>query len=172
MSFLRPEALFALSRWREMLIGATIGGLGLWWATHETGAYFAAGLVVSTIGAALMFTGFRHAMFRQDGEAPGIVEVTEGRITYMGPVMGGSVALAELREITFRRTPAGEAFWRFSAVDGQPLIIPAGAQGVEQLLDACTALPRFDTKALVRAVQSRTPASLTIWRHPRQRALT
>jgi hypothetical protein len=172
MSFLRPAATATLHRWREALAGAAVTGFGLWWMATGRGFYFGAGVCAVLLGGALIFTGLRHAAFRRDGEAPGLVEVDEGRVTYLGPVIGGSVALADLRDITFRRTTAGEAFWRLRGTDPQPLIIPAGARGVDQLLDAFTALPRFDTGAMVRAVQSRTPCALTIWRHPNAVALT
>lgn len=166
MTFLRPEALDVLRRWREAMIGAALvlaGGVG---AFNGYGLFFAACLAVALLGAALTFTGLRHALFRVDGDAPGVVEITEGRITYLGPVIGGTIALSDLREVAFRRTTTGEAFWRLTGLEAQPLIIPAGARDVDGLLDAFTALPRFDTGAMVRAVQSRTPTARVIWRHP------
>lgn len=172
MSFMRPEALAALSRWREALSGTALAVLGVWIMVRNGGFYFGGGVLIALFGVGLMFTGLRHALFQSDQSAPGIVEVVEGRITYLGPLLGGTVALEDVRAITYRLTKGGEAFWRFDSLDAQPLIIPAGAQGVEKLLDVCTALPRLDPGRMVRAVQMRTPGSLAVWQHPARDALT
>lgn len=166
MSWLRPEATARLKQWREAMIGACVAAGGVWIALTTLGLGVLAGAVIALIGGALMFTGTRHALFRSDQDAPGVVEVTEGRITYLGPVIGGTIALADLREIAFTRTAEGTAFWRLTGHEPQPLIIPAGAAGVDVLLDTFTALPRFDTGQMVRAVQSRTQTTRIIWRHP------
>ena len=166
MSWLRPEATARLKQWREAMIGTTIAGIGGWIAFASFGLGVLAGWVIALIGAALIFTGTRHALFRTDTEAPGLVEVTEGRITYLGPLAGGTVALADLREVSFTRTNDGSTFWRLSSNEPKPLIIPAGASGVDVLLDTFTALPQFDTGLMVRAVQSRTPTSRLILCHP------
>lgn len=166
MSWLRPEATARLKQWRETMIGTAIAGVGGWIALTSFGLGVLAGAVIALIGAALIFTGTRHALFQTDSEAPGMVEVTEGRITYLGPIVGGTVALADLREISFARTDDGGTFWRLTSHEPQPLIIPAGAAGVDVLLDTFTALPQFDTGRMVRAVQSRTPTARIIWHHP------
>ena len=166
MTGLRPEALAQLKRWRETLIGAAISMSGLWLALTSFGLVTLTGALIALLGGALMFTGIRHALFRTDRDAPGIVEVTEGRITYLGPVIGGTIALADLREIGFARAADGQSFWRLEGIEPNPLIIPAGAQGVDILLDTFTALPQFDTAPMVRAVQTRTATARVIWRHP------
>lgn len=166
MSWLRPEAVARLKQWRETMIGTAVTCVGGWIALTSFGLGVLAGGVIALIGISLIFTGTRHALFRTDAEAPGIVEVTEGRITYLGPLAGGTVALADLREVSFTRTHDGNAFWRLTSHEPQPLIIPAGASGVDVLLDTFTALPQFDTGLMVRAVQSRTPTARTIWHHP------
>lgn len=172
MSFMRPEAVAAVMRWREALAGGVVGAFGVWMMATQLGFYVGAGAVIAGIGAALAFTGVRHARFRAAGDAPGVVEVVEGRVTYLGPILGGAVALDDLTAVTFRRTATGEAFWRLESPGTQALIIPAGARGVDQLLDAFTVLPRIDTGLMVKAVQSRTPITLTIWRQAGVRALT
>ena len=166
MSFVRPEAAAQLYRWREALAGGALLGLGLWLAWGRGGLPLFLGSAAALLGVFLIVSGLRHGFFQREGAAPGIVEVDEGRITYLGPILGGSVALADLRKITFRRTGNGEAFWRFESLDAPPLIIPAGAQGVEALIDACTVLPKFDAGVMVRAVQLRTKGERIIWQTP------
>lgn len=166
MSFVRPEAAAILRRWREAIIGAGLALGGLWLASTSRGLPLLLGGAIALLGALLIFTGLRHGRFKQQAAAPGLVEIDEQRITYMGPILGGSVALEDLRRITYRLTKGGEAFWRLESTGAQPLIIPAGAAGVEALLDACTPLPKFDPGAMVRAVQMRTPGARLIWQHP------
>ncbi|TFL19875.1 hypothetical protein [Jannaschia formosa] len=169
---IRPEAAALIARWREAAIGGTAAALGLWLLATTGGLPFLFGIALTGLGTVLAFSGLRHARFRTgDDEAPGLVEVDEARITYLGPVMGGSVALDDLTEVTFRRTATGEAFWRLVAPEGT-VYIPEGARGAEQLLDALAPLPGFDGGAMVRAVQSRTATTVKVWSRPGHAALS
>lgn len=169
---IRPEAAATLARWRETIIGTALGGAGLSMLITSGGLVFLFGLALALLGAFLAFNGIRHARFRTETAAPGVVEVVEGRITYLGPVMGGSAALDDLTQVVFRRSSTGEAFWRLSQDGNQPLYIPEGAHGAEILLDALAPLPNFDGGAMVRAVQTRTPVNIIVWSRPGRAALT
>ncbi|CTQ33700.1 hypothetical protein [Jannaschia rubra] len=169
---IRPEVARMLTRWREALIGALAVATGsvLWFSSSGLIALF--GAVAFAVGAVLLLSGVRHALFHSAITAPGVVEVDEGRITYMGPILGGMVALDDITEITFRRTAQGEAFWRLSHIAGRPMVIPEGAAGADLLLDALAPLPGLDTGAMVRAVRGQGPATITVWRRRPLRALT
>ncbi|NRB04427.1 MAG: hypothetical protein HRU30_14320, partial [Rhodobacteraceae bacterium] len=52
MSFVRPEAMAALTRWRELIIGVVIVLLGLNWAIGARGILQWIGPVVLIAGAA------------------------------------------------------------------------------------------------------------------------
>ncbi|SFI95355.1 hypothetical protein [Jannaschia pohangensis] len=168
---IRPEAKARLLRWREALIGAScaVAGLWLWLATAGLPALF--GAVAMAIGAVLILSGMRRARFRSTHQDPGIVRIVEGRISYMGPVTGGSVALDDLVAVTLLRDDTGAA-WCLTPEAERDLVIPEGAIGAEGLLDALAPLPGLDSGAMVRAVQSRTGASITVWRREQFRALT
>ncbi|UWQ22718.1 hypothetical protein [Jannaschia sp. W003] len=171
---IRPEAAAALLRWREAIAGglAVAAGLWLWTVSYGLPALFGAALVA--LGAVLLVSGLRHARFRSDSEAPGVVEVDEGRITYMAPVMGGTMALDAVAEVAFRRTrgPEGEGFWRLTDTAGATLFIPEGAVGHDALLDALAPLPGLDGGAMVRALRGRTPGLVVVWRRRGHAALT
>lgn len=169
---IRPEAAQVLRRWREAAIGCAVIALGAWLALTSFGLVRVTGLVVIAGGVALTVSGLRRARLWTGSEAPGIVEVVEGRITYLGPVMGGTAALDDLQQIVFRRSPGGEAFWRLIPADGRDLYIPEGAQGADVLLDALTPLPDFDGGAMVRAVQARAPGTHVVWQRTATNALT
>ena len=169
--WIRPEAAARLSRWREALIGMAFLGLGAW-LLPGGGLWTLFGLAALGTGGVLALSGLRRARFRHATDAPGLLELDEGRLTYLGPVLGGTVAVDELAEVTFRRTRSGEAFWRLAPVSGRALIVPEGAAGAERLLDALAPLPGFDAGALVRATRAPAPATVTVWRRPSRAALT
>jgi hypothetical protein len=158
MSFIRPELLAAAGRGREVIGGLFVAGFGLWTALQ--GGYFLTplGLALLALGAAWALTSWRRLRFQQDGEAPGVVRVTEAQIAYFGPRVGGFVGLpdlAELRLLTLR----GRRIWKLKQGDGQLLHIPVEAAGAETLFDAFATLPGIDMAALVAALGSDAPPS-------------
>lgn len=169
---IRPEVAAKLTLWREALIGlgAVVVGLWLWVTSGGLPALF--GAVAVCVGAILILSGVRSARFRGTTEGPGVVEVVEGRIAYLGPVTGGTVALDDLTEVAFRRAPGTPGFWRLSHSEGPPLLIPEGATGSERLLSALAPLRGLDTGAMVRAVQGDDAADVIVWRRDPLRALT
>ena len=66
--------------------------------------------------------------------APGVVEVDEGQISYLGPAFGGSISVPELVELRLL-TAGGRRMWRLKQADGQALLIPVEAVGADRLFD-------------------------------------
>jgi hypothetical protein len=164
---IRPEARAALIRWREVLIGAAAIPLGAW-LPMGLGLPRLFGLALLAVGGFLVVTGLRRARFRNAADGPGILRTDEGRIAYMGPEDGGTVALDDLTEVAFHRDPAT---WRLIATTGT-LAIPQGAVGADALLDALAPLPGFDGGAMVRATRARGTGPITVWRRDARLALT
>ncbi|KAF0114693.1 MAG: hypothetical protein FD150_1402 [Rhodobacteraceae bacterium] len=158
MSLIRPEILAATRRWREVIAAAALAALGLWTATR--GGYFLTplGLALLVLGAGWALTAFRGLRFQQDGEAPGIVRVTEAQVAYYGPRVGGFLGLPDLSEIRLL-TLRGRRIWKLKQGDGQVLHIPVEADGAEALFDAFAALPGIDIAALVAALGTDAPPS-------------
>jgi hypothetical protein len=158
MSFIRPELADKVWRLREVIAGGALGGFGARIAVE--GGWFLPplGLALLALGAAWALTAWRRLRFQQDGEAPGIVRVTEGQVAYYGPRVGGFVGLPDLAEIRLL-TLRGRRIWRLKQGDGQLLHIPVEADGSEALFDAFAALPGMDSAALVAALGADAPAS-------------
>ncbi|MEM8850895.1 MAG: hypothetical protein AAGE03_12790 [Pseudomonadota bacterium] len=169
---IRPEAAAALSRWRDVLIGAAALVVGAVLVVTSSGLPTLFGLALLVVGGVLGVAGLRRARFRTGAEGPGLVRIDEGRILYMGPETGGMVALDDLAEVALHRAVDGPATWHLIPSEGPPLLIPEGAQGADALLDALAPLPGLDGGAMVRAVQSRTPGLITVWRRDPRLALT
>ncbi|MEX3017792.1 hypothetical protein [Gymnodinialimonas hymeniacidonis] len=171
-SFFRPEAMAALTRWREVLMAAAIMAIGLWIALRPGGVIVTGfGYVLIALGAAFMVPAFRRARFITGGEGPGAVQVDERRILYMGPVTGGAMALDDLTVLSVRRDRNDEVSWVLADAT-QLLVIPVDAAGADALFDAFAALPGLNVERLIRAVQSRTKGSQRLWARDRPMALT
>ncbi len=161
MSFVRPELLDSAYRLREVFLGIALAGVGAWIA--GSGGYLRTplGLVLLCLGVGWAVLAWRRLHFQQDGEAPGIVRVTEAQIAYMGPRVGGFIGLPDLTEVRLL-TLRGRRIWRLKQADGQLLHIPVEAQGAEALFDAFAALPGMDSAALVAALGAEASTGGTV----------
>ena len=112
----------------------------------------------------------RRMRFQRPVDAPGLVEVDEGQVGYLGPSFGGYLSLRELIEIRVINLHR-QRHWRLKQADGQVLLIPVAATGAETLFDAFAALPGVDMSALAAALDSRADTQV-VWRRPSQAALT
>lgn len=156
MTGIRPEMRDRLERWSEPALGAVVLALGLWTATRGGWLLAAGGGMVAALGAGWLVLGLRRLRFRGQGDAPGLVVLDEGRVTYMGPRLGGSVSLDELTEIrllSFR----GRRAWRLRQADGQVLLVPLDSAGAGALFDAFSSLPGLTSAALVAALSGDGP---------------
>lgn len=173
MGFLRPEALAALLRWREAILGACIALAGLYGALSQFGMLFYLSLLAVPVGAALIWEGTWRARMPDGGDGPGVVEVDERQITYFGPRTGGAVsvdALTRIEIVTTDRGPyADDVFWVFHAEDTAPLTVPFGVVGSDRLLDVLTALPGLDQARILTATRDATPRTTVIWQRPGNR---
>ena len=153
---IRPEVTDLIWRAREVIWGGLVVVCGLW--LIDLGGYLLIplGAVVATIGLVLATMAFRRMRFSQTVGAPGLVELDEAQVGYLGPEIGGYLSLnevVELRILTLR----GRRVWRLKQADGQALLIPVNATGAERLFDAFVNLPGMDAGTLMDAL--RQPAA-------------
>lgn len=171
---IRPEVFAFLHRAREVIVAAIVIGFGGW--LMALGGYLLTplGLIVGALGLSFGLLAARRMRFAQGSDAPGVVEVDEGQVGYLGPNMGGYVSLPELVEIRLL-TLRGRRVWRLKQADGQALLIPVDAAGSDRLFDAFASLPGMDSGALVQALEPvaghastlpalQTPEIKVIWR--------
>ena len=151
--FLRPELRDQIWRGREVIAAAIVAACGLWLVWLGGLLLVPFGLAVTAVGVVLAVTGLRRMRFHLATLAPGIVELDEGQIGYLGPEVGGFVSLLELVELRLLIL-RGRRVWRLKQADGQALLIPVDASGAERLFDAFANLPGMDQAALVAAVEA------------------
>lgn len=161
MSFVRPELKEHFVRWREVIAAAAVAAAGLWFLGRPGFALPAIGMILTFLGLGWGAVSVRRLRFRQDGDAPGIVRVTEAQIAYLGPRIGGFIGLpdlTELRLLTYR----GRRVWKLRAASGEALHIPVEADGADALFDAFAGLPGLDMSALVAALGTTAPGDGTV----------
>ena len=171
----RPELIQLAKRWREALAGAGLVALGLWWASG-TGLMPFLGGAAAVVGGALVWLSVQRSRFaRGVGEGPGVVTVDERRVTYMGPLDGGTVALGELRRLDLDPTARPDPVWILVGPDAV-LRVPITALGAEALLDLFAALPGLRTGRMLAELEGGGDAVVAIWERPdeaaRRRRLT
>ncbi len=149
---IRPDLADALARWREVLAAVALVAFGAWVASRGGWLLGPVGIGLGMLGLLWAVHAHRRMRFHTDVSAPGVVEVVEGQVSYLGPQIGGFVALddlADLRLVTLR----GRRLWRLRQTDGQAILIPVDATGADRLFDAFVSLPGMDTGALVAALR-------------------
>jgi len=165
MSFVRPELVTWLTRWRDAIAGAGVALFGIVWAFGARGFMAWLGLPVLILGAALVWLGWQRGRFRNDGDGPGVVSIAEGRIAYFGPLTGGAIDTEAISRIALDRT-GQPAHWALTAATGETLYIPVTARGADALIDALAGLPGFRTGAAVAALSRRGAGVTVVWQRP------
>ncbi|MEM6635858.1 MAG: hypothetical protein AAF667_08210 [Pseudomonadota bacterium] len=161
MSFIRPEAQHVLWRWREVLIGIALTIAGLWLGWKGIGAQALIGTLMMVGGVAFSFAGWQRVRFRTGRDGEGMVQVTEGRVTYFAPFLGGSIDAGDMNALTLQQGP--RPLWLLSAPGREDLIIPTNAAGAEALFDFFTALPGFDAEAMLAALNAPGREAIVLW---------
>ncbi|MDQ2067423.1 hypothetical protein Q9295_13675 [Xinfangfangia sp. CPCC 101601] len=158
MRVIRAEVRALFSRWAEPLFGLSLAGFGLWILSLGGWVLGPAGAAIIALGLAWALLGLRRMRFAGRGDAPGLVQLDESRITFMGPTLGGSISVDELIEIRLLSL-RGRRAWRLRQGDGQVLLVPIDSTGAEALFDAFATLPGLSSADLVAALQGDSPAS-------------
>ena len=167
MSFIRPEAVAWLRKWREALFGGAFLLFNLQLAASSVGLLKGIAWAGVLVGAALFIEGLRRGRLPDKDGGLGVVEVDERQITYFGPLGGGALSIDELARVKVRTTDQGpqvsDFFWEFTDRDGQRLTIPGNAENAGALFDALTALPGADYEAVIRASGMTEASEFLVW---------
>lgn len=161
----RAQLRSALWRGREALAGTAVLLLALWLGLTTFGLTRWLAVALALLGLGLVWTGVQRWRFARGSGGPGIVEVDERRITYWGPLSGGTVDLDDLLRLDL--DPGGRpAHWLLTPRLGEAVAIPVTAHGAEALLDLFTALPGLRTEALLSALSRTEGPPVTLWQSP------
>lgn len=167
MSFVRPESRRLLWQWREVILSVCVALIGLWLvlrgAERASVVLQGLGASVAIVAVLFLYPAVQRARFFQNKQAPGLVEVTERRIGYLGPTEGTFVAIDALTKLEIRKSEAFGTVWVLYHSEGPAVVIPTAAKGSEDLYDAFSALSVIDVSAMIRATKTRDPDTIVIW---------
>ena len=152
MGLIRPEVTALIWRGREVIWGGLVVALGVWLIALGGFVLVPLGGAIAVIGLVLGTMALRRMRFAQTVAAPGLVELDEAQVGYLGPEMGGFLSLSEVVELRIL-TLRGRRVWRLKQADGQALLIPVDAKGAERLFDAFVNLPGMEAAALMAALE-------------------
>ncbi len=174
MRFLRPEVETFVRIWREPLVLGALIIFSLLLFRHgqnraDVTLQFL-GLLIGIPFALAFIPAIRTVRLRRNRQDPGLIEVAERQITYLGPHLGGSVSVDAISRIEIIVTDAGpyapDVFWTLFHNDGPALSVPSNAEGADHLLDAFAALPGFDYHQAILAMGATSPSTFLIWKSP------
>jgi len=167
MSFIRPEIISRLIRWREVMAGLALSAMGIWYAITGVGNIAMIGIGIAMAGAILLFTGFQRARFRAPKNGPGMVEIVERQVTYFGAVYGTSFSFDQASEIAIETSGKGsgtdQMFWIFDVRGEGEQRVPAAAVGAEGFFDALAGFNGANYQKVIEASQSKSPGRYEIW---------
>ncbi|MFD0859950.1 hypothetical protein [Roseovarius aquimarinus] len=164
-SFLRPEALGALARWRGALISLGVIAAGAMIALASFGVTFWLGCAIAALGAVSLVAALQRMRFAGGSGGPGVVEIDEGAIGYFGPLGGGVIARSEMTALALDRT-GRPAHWALSQPGQEDVMIPLTAAGADVLFDVFAALPGMRTERMLAEMRRSEPGRAILWRRP------
>ncbi len=162
---IRPElrALAARNAEALVLLAAMAAGL-LLLATNMRPLLWPGALAGLVLTAAAGLALLAHLLRRRvaaRGDAPGVVQVVEGRVAYFAPGEGGAVV--DLSALVRLQVAPGGTAWVLTREDGPPVTIPTGARGADALVDAFAALPGFRLDRALAAMAAGADTPSTVW---------
>lgn len=167
MSFIRPEVRAKLWHWREVafttvfaLLGVHLIGRGV---DLSSPVFITLGAVLTVLSTGLLYVAIQRARFRPGDTAPGMVEVTERRISYLGPIEGAMVSIDALTRVEIRQSEAFGSVWVLYHTEGPSVVIPTAAAGSSILFDTFSALKGVDMELMIQATTDVAEHTKLIW---------
>lgn len=165
MSFMRPEAVAALTRWQGVLISLAVLAFGLLILWRSFGITFWLGVLIALAGAISLVAALQRLRFAAGAGGPGVVDIDEGAIGYFGPLGGGVIARSEMTALALDRT-GKPAHWALSQPDQPDVMIPLTASGADALFDVFAALPGIRTERMLAEMHRTAPGRIVLWQKP------
>ncbi len=164
--FFRPEAKALIWRFRDVWGALLVLGLGIYWAATGYGFVVWLGFSIAGLGVVLLVAGIQRGRFRQGNDGPGVVQITERRLAYFGPLSGGVMDINDLSRLSFDPTGHPAPYWILTGPEARDIAIPTTAAGAEALFDAFSSLPGIKTEAILGVLSDPPDHQVVIWSRP------
>jgi len=166
MSFIRPEAISSLRKYRGFILAGLIVMAGLFIVFTSYGTTRIAGCIFLVVGGLVGHDAYRRFKFPAGEGGAGVVDVDERRVSYLSAEGGMSISMDTLERIELHRNAKGRITWVFYGPEGL-LYVPGDAEGTDKLFDALVALPGVNYTQAQAATEGKGPDLFLIWQRNR-----
>jgi len=154
--------LDSLLIWRETIVAIIFAGIGLYWTINSYGILYCIGYGVLIIGIIFAYVGYQRASFKRKETGGGIVEFTEGQISYFGPKTGAIFSIEDIECLSIDKSNSS-SIWIIERTADYKVEIPTNVEGNEVLFDVFNSLEGFQIHQMLEALSSSRCNKTVIW---------
>ena len=148
--------------WRETVVAIIFAGLGLYWTINSYGTVYFIGYGVLIIGIIFAYVGYQRASFKRKETGGGIVEFTEGQISYFGPKTGAIFSIEDIKCLSIDKSN-DSSIWIIERTADYKVEIPTNVKGNEVLFDVFNSLEGFQIHQMLEALSSSRCNKTVLW---------
>ena len=154
--------LDSLLIWRETIVAMIFAGLGLYWTINSYGTLYFIGYGVLLFGIIFAYVGYQRACFKRKETGGGIVEFTEGQISYFGPKTGAIFSVEDIECLSIDKSNSS-SIWIIERTADYKVEIPTNVEGNEVLFDVFNSLEGFQIHQMLEALSSSRCNKTVLW---------
>ena len=148
--------------WRETIVAIIFSGLGLYWIINSYGTLYFIGYGVLITGIIFAYVGYQRASFKRKETGGGIVEFTEGQISYFGPKTGAIFSIEDIECLSIDKSNSS-SIWIIERIADHKVEIPTNVEGNEVLFDVFNSLEGFQIRQMLEALSSSRCNKTVLW---------
>ena len=148
--------------WREPLTAIVLAALGLYWVINSHGILYTIGFGFFITGATLAYAGYQRIRFKRAETGGGLIDFTEGQISYFGPKTGAIFSIDEIKCLILDQSNSYSK-WIVEITAGNKVEIPTNVKGNEVLFDVFNNLEGFQTEKMLEALSSSESIKTVLW---------
>ena len=148
--------------WREPLTAIVFAVLGLYWIINSHGILYKIGFGFLITGTTLAYAGYQRIRFKRAETGGGLIDFTEGQISYFGPKTGAIFSIDEINCLILDQSNSYSK-WIVEITAGNKVEIPTNVKGNEVLFDIFNNLEGFQTEKMLEALSSSESIKTVLW---------
>tara|TARA_Y100000385_G_scaffold92190_1_gene95183 strand:+ start:610 stop:1098 length:489 start_codon:yes stop_codon:yes gene_type:complete len=148
--------------WREPLTAIVLAALGLYWIINSHGILYTIGFGFLITGTTLAYAGYQRIRFKRAETGGGLIDFTEGQISYFGPKTGAIFSIDEINCLILDQSNSYSK-WIVEITAGNKVEIPTNVKGNEVLFDIFNNLEGFRTEKMLEALSSSESIKTVLW---------
>jgi len=148
--------------WWEPLTAIVLAALGLYWIINSHGILYTIGFGFLITGATLAYAGYQRIRFKRAETGGGLIDFTEGQISYFGPKTGAIFSIDEIKCLILDQSNFYSK-WIVEITAGNNVEIPTNVKGNEVLFDVFNNLEGFQTEKMLEALSSSESIKTVLW---------